>query len=214
MAGLELGKLASYDLLHSEGSKKVFYMRLTDSLQKTLDQHHSSRSKGGIQLSVNKLGRGGGIKIHRDNKTLQYSFKLTTIASNTGIDCVKQTATFPALSVLGTARSKMVIEANEDVYQSTQKKIMIAEERKNESQAVMIDLKSKRKSNPKKASAEAKNPLSGLAKVAQRVQEEIERVQSHYVAIATEEQRLQYAADFERDYEEYLSLKKKDGDVG
>ena len=56
----------------------------------------------------------------------------------------------------GTAHTRLVIQATEDVYQTTRQKLILAEEKNNENQTVMIDFKNKRKLQSKKTIEGAK----------------------------------------------------------
>ena len=58
----------------------------------------------------------------------------------------------------GTAHTRLVIQATEDVYQTTRQKLILAEEKNNENQTVMIDFKNKRKLQSKKTSDISKKP--------------------------------------------------------
>ena len=46
-----------------------------------------------------------------------------------------------------------------------------------------------------------------------RVKKEISRIQQDFVKITTTQQKTSYAAEFERDYEEYVKLKKREREV-
>ena len=74
--------------------------------------------------------------------------------------------------VSGTAHTRLIIQATEDVYQTTREKLILAEEKKNENQTVMIDFKNKRKLQTKKAgevAAKTATPVpSNLLKPPQR----------------------------------------------
>ena len=56
--------------------------------------------------------------------------------------------------VPGTAQTRLIIQATEDVYQTTREKLILAEEKKNENQTVMIDFKNKRKLQSNKKSSD------------------------------------------------------------
>ncbi|KAL5266747.1 hypothetical protein ACHWQZ_G003953 [Mnemiopsis leidyi] len=158
MASLELGKLPCYNLILSEGFNDIFYAKLTDSLYKTLEDYHHNKHKGQINLTVNKQGRGGSIQVVKEQNVSKHSFKCLPISNKTGLDCLKQTRSNADLTVVGTAHTRLVIQATEDVYQTTRQKLILAEEKNNENQTVMIDFKNKRKLQSKKTSDISKKP--------------------------------------------------------
>ena len=45
------------------------------------------------------------------------------------------------------------------------------------------------------------------------MKKEIARIQQEYVKITTAEQKMSYAAEFERDYDEYVKLKRREKEV-
>ena len=156
MAGFELNKLSSYELLQGEQHRDIYYVRLTDSLYKMLEDFHNSQNdhsnhgNNGIELYLGSNHYTGSITFQEEQT--RYSFKLSSISNKTGLDCYQQSQkNIGGLSHVGTAFNRLIIEANNDVYQSTKEKMMIAEEKKNENQAVMIDnFKNKRKSGERK----------------------------------------------------------------
>ncbi|KAK9305305.1 hypothetical protein QLX08_003578 [Tetragonisca angustula] len=131
VAGVQYG-LSSHSNFHE--NKSLIFVKLTDSAQRAIEDFLRNRNKITQNPTIQFLGNEGQLSFpstQSSHGSAGFTFSLSGNQDiggpQAGFECIQQTSA-RSLESLGALSCKMRIQANDDVYETTRHRMVVAEE--------------------------------------------------------------------------------------